>query len=206
MKTIAAVGLMLVLGASVAGAEDIKGKWGIGAALFNPGFESSLIRGHSNRTAWVFDVFLSGISDDRTDKATSQLDVEHSTSTWAIGAGPALRRFFRPESDFSPYGDLFVFGNYQHRHDTAAAVGDPLPLQSSNSSNAGVSTGLRFGLEYFTRWHCSIAAHTDILQLRWDRFNDETEQPGVPAQSSTHENVYRASFGIAPRLLVRAYF
>jgi hypothetical protein len=199
---------LMLLGSANAGATDIAGKWGIGAALFNSGFETSLIHGHSNRTAWVFDVSLSGAKSDRTDQTTSQPDLEVSSNSWAIGAGPALRRFFRPESDFSPYGDLFVSGHYQHQH--AEATGDPfITSQTINTSIAGVSTGLRFGLEYFTRWHCSIAADTNILQLGWDRVSDKSEALVIglpPSQANTTDNRYFASFGVAPRLLVRAYF
>lgn len=199
MKGLVLLMALMLLGAANAGATDIAGKWGIGAALFNSGFETSLIHGHSNRTAWVFDVSLSGSTTDRTEQAISLPENKISLNSWGIEAGPALRRFFRPESDFSPYGDLFVSGRYQHTHRE-----DSSPSQSLNHSIAGVATGLRFGLEYFSRWHCSIAADTDLLQLRWDRTSDEFEVPGI--HLSTTDNRYAVSFGVAPRLIVRAYF
>lgn len=201
---LALVLVLMLLGAVNAGATDIAGKWGIGAALFNTGFETSLIRGHSNRTAWVFDVSLNGGSVDRTDKqSTSPDDVKINGNDWGISVGPSLRRFFRPESEFSPYGDLFVAGNYQRQHGEST-IGSS--TSTSTNTLSGVETGLRFGLEYFTRWHFSIAADTDILSLRWDRFSQKQEQQLPAVQASATENRYAASFALAPRLLVRAYF
>lgn len=57
MKSIGVACLMMVLGASSVDAVDIKGKLGIGAGLFGRGGEVSLIRGKSERSAWLFDVF-----------------------------------------------------------------------------------------------------------------------------------------------------
>lgn len=196
------MGLMLGL-AGNAGAVDIAGKWGIGATLFNSGVETSLIRGHSDRTAWVFDVGFLVNTSDRTDESTGQPNVTANSDTWRVNAGPGLRRFFRPSSEFSPYADWFVSVSYLHDHGETTAP----PAQTTNESIFGVGTGLAFGLEYFTRWHCSIAADTDVFGLRWDRDSARGESaviPGLVVKST--QNRFVTTLGIAPRLVVRAYF
>jgi hypothetical protein len=50
--------LAVVIGAGEASAVDIDGKWGIGAGVFGGGGEVSLIRGRSERSAWLLELQL----------------------------------------------------------------------------------------------------------------------------------------------------
>src|SRR5262245_51581645 len=112
MKTGMTVVAALVLLAAKAGATDIAGKWGIGASLFNSGIETSLIHGHSERTAWTLSFLLNGRSSDLSLTLISPVEItdqNRNSNTWRIGARPSIRRFTRPSSDFSPYGDWFAF-------------------------------------------------------------------------------------------------
>jgi len=197
MRRTIAVLLGLVLGAANAGATDIAGKWGIGASVFSGGVETSLIHGHSDRTAWVFDVAFRGRNFDRTIELVPGPELTGNLNNWSVIAGPSLRRYTRPASEFSPYGDVFVSFDY---------AGDHLGYLgfSGTAKRAGLSTGLAFGLEYFTRWHCSFSAHTSVLTLGWDR--QTFELGGFGLVRKTTADVFSASAGLAPRVEVRAYF
>jgi len=189
----------LLLAATNARATDIAGKWGIGASVFNSGFETSLIHGHSERTAWVFDVTFKGDARDLAFESNLGPQRDGNANNWGIAAGPALRRFTRPSSEFSPYGDVFASFEYASSHRGGVAV-------PQTDKRTGVVTGLAFGLEYFTRRHFSIAVDTNLLTLRWDRLTtSQGFSASVLVQSST-ENRWAAVAGLEPRLVLRAYF
>jgi hypothetical protein len=197
MAVMAAVTVLLLAAAS-AGATDIAGKWGIGASLFDSGFETSLIHGHSDRTAWVFDVSFAGTARDLAFESSLTPQRNGNTNNWVIAAGPALRRYTRPSSEFSPYGDVFASFEYQGAHRGGSTT---LPR---TDKRVGVATGFAFGLEYFTRRHFSIAADTNVLTLRWDRLTSHANVFGL-IQDSTQDS-WAAAAVLEPRLVVRAYF
>lgn len=194
--------VVLLLGASNAGATDINDKWGIGASVFNSSVETTLIRGVSDRTAWVLGLTFSGSNSDRTTQVSCPSCgfplFEGNANLVQIDAGPALRRFTRPASEFSPYGDLFVsFGYGRFRDGTGGS--------SFTDERVGAGAGLAFGLEYFTRWHFSLAAHTDVLTARWNR--DTLRLTGsLGVLNHTTVDRFEAQASLAPRLVLRAYF
>lgn len=196
MKVMCTV-VMLVLSASGAGAVEIRDKWGIGAGLFSGGSELSLIRGHSERTAYVFDVVFGGSARDsrRETAGPTPSELESNSNDWRITVGPRLRRFTRPSSEFSPYWDVFASTNYGRAHFS----GGP-----RNSTTVGASTGLGFGLEYFTKWHCSIAAHTSVFRVSWTRFRSRTGAD--PDVTISEDSVTSAELFIQPLLYLRGYF
>jgi hypothetical protein len=187
----------LLLAAANAGATDIAGKWGIGASLFDSGFETSLIHGHSDRTAWLFDVSFRGSAQDFAFESNLAPQINSNASDWVLAAGPALRRFTRPSSEFSPYGDLFASFEYSGIHRG--------PPSSRTFKRVGVATGLAFGLEYFTRRHFSIAVDTSVLTLRWNRLTIHATSLSGAFRDAT-EDLYTASAALEPHLVVRAYF
>ncbi|MBI1798039.1 MAG: hypothetical protein HYR74_13440 [Candidatus Eisenbacteria bacterium] len=182
-------------GVRTASAVDIEGKWGIGAGLFTGGGEASLIRGHSNRTAYVFDVRASGATDGESIRLSGLPAVGGNSNQWLVGAGPTLRHFMRPEADLSPYGDVFVTGTYSHRHDSTGP---------RNVHQWAVSTGVAFGVEYFTRWHCSVAAHSGLFRVTYaDLKEDIGTAPGLESVTDTR---WSFDLGISPMLFARVYF
>lgn len=197
MRTIAVVCMMLLVGASGAGAADIKGKWGIGAGVFGGGGEVSLIRGKSERSAWLFDVF----STQRYESAELEVIPPVPTSdqtrrSFSIVAGPGYRRFTRPTEEFSPYWDVRARATYG-RTSTSSGVGDL-------RTDVGLRGDLSIGLEYFTRWHFSVAAHTGIAQLGWVR--SVTRQTGTVQELKVTQNSETLSLGLSPALFIRGYF
>lgn len=195
MKTIGTLCVMMLAGTSVAGAVDIKDKWGIGAGVFNSPAEASLIRGHSNRTAWVFDLSFGGsVVDSKDEYPGSGTVSEYNSNDWRVVAGPRFRRFLRPSSEFSPYWDLFLSASFGRSHRSGPV----------NRTSVGLGSGAGFGLEYYTPWHFSIAAHTDVFEIRWDRSRRRAGLP--PYENVETDRLYGGSFGLDPRLYLRAYF
>jgi hypothetical protein len=189
----------LLLAAANAGATDIAGKWGIGASAFDSGFETSLIHGHSDRTAWVFDVSFKGTARDLAFESNLGSQIDGNANNWTIVAGPALRRFTRPSSEFSPYGDVFASFDYGRIHRGGGAF---LPR---TDKVVGVETGLAFGLEYFTHRHFSIAADTNVLTLRWNRLTSHVTGLFGQTRDLTADG-WAAVAALEPHLVVRAYF
>ena len=192
----------MLLGAPNAAATDINDKWGIGASVFNSSVETTLIRGVSDRTAWVLGLTFRGSNADRTTQVSCPIceipPEEGNANLVQIDAGPALRRFTRPASEFSPYGDLFVsFGYGRSRNGTGGS--------SLTDERVGAGAGLAFGLEYFTRWHFSLAAHTDVLTAHWDRSTFRFVG-SLGAVNHTTIDRFVAQASLAPRLVLRAYF
>ncbi len=189
MKTLAAVfALMLIAGA--AQAVDIQGKWGIGAVLFNGrGTETSLIRGHSNRTAWLLDVSVDQF--ESTGQGGGVFDQVRAA------AGPRLRRYTRPAEDFSPYWDLWTSGLYEKSQDGTI-----------KEWGAGVAGGVSMGLEYFTRWHFSVAVHSDLASGSWLERHYKVLSPYVYllGTHATTTHFQTATLGLRPQLVLRAWF
>jgi hypothetical protein len=184
VKAIAAVVLMLVLGAAGAGAEDIKGKWGISAGVFGGGGEASLFRGKSDRSAWLFDLSVANVS----------LTVNSGNSdNVALSVGPGYRRFLRVTDGLSPYWDLAAHFLYNRQHGSSFET----------AKTWGGDASLSFGLEYFTPWHFSIAADSEIVGFSWTR-NEQDRYLGTPTSRTGHTQ--RASIRLSPVLYVRGYF
>jgi hypothetical protein len=167
----------MLLGAGPAGAVAVQGKWGIGAGLFGGGGELALIRGKSERSAWLFEFRLDG---ERRDAAS-----DYEAKFFSVAAGPGFRRFARPKSEFSPYYDVTLVGLYSRVYSGF-----------SSSTGYGAQASLDFGLEYFTRWHFSVAGHTSVVNARWAR-----SRSGGPHSTTTLANI-----GIYPALFVRGYW
>ena len=189
MKWMAAT-LLSVCFATTASAIEIKGKWGIGANLFDSGpIQASLIRGHSERTAWVMDLAL-----DQYENTGQGGGVFNRTD---LGAGPRLRRYVRASEDFSPYWDVWVHGIYSAYHNSDTRLW-----------GAGVGGGVDFGLEYFTHWHCSAAIHSSVISGTWVEQHihgrDYSSFPYRVANTVTHTQT--STLGLRPALVVRAYF
>jgi hypothetical protein len=180
-------------------ATDVAGKWGLGAGFGNNDAEVSVIRGRSARSAWVFDAqaSLQAVKENGSSSDPLFRPGGDSGSTISLEAGPGLRLFTNPSGDFSPYWDVFVHGDYFHRHDDR---GGSIRLESY-----GADIGMAIGAEYFTKWHCSIAAHTDLFAARWEHVSQRQSIPlVVDISESGHTESF--DFGVRPRLFLRAYF
>lgn len=200
MKTIGAVCVLMVLGASSAGAVDIKGKWGIGAGVFGGGGEVSLIRGRSERSAWLFDVGL-GQKGAHVEYEYDPPSLGSAGSadlrTFSIRAGPGYRRFTRAVEDFSPYWDVRVRGSYS-RGSFGSGSGSELSITT------GAGADFSFGLEYFTPWHFSVAAHNGLASVSWIRTASRRGTYGSTSRAT--ENSGTAVIGLSPTIFVRGYF
>jgi len=180
-------------------ATDVAGKWGLGAGFGNNATEVSLIHGRSARSAWVFDAQFS--AEDFTTHSTTSNPLftggDAGGSAIALEAGPGLRMFTNPDGDFSPYWDVFVHGDYFHEHDDAN--------DSVRQERYGADIGMAIGAEYFTKWHCSIAAHTGLFTARWEH---TSQKQNIPLLVDVSQDGHTESFdfGVSPRLFVRAYF
>lgn len=198
MKTLAVMCMLMLAGASGAGAVDIKGKWGIGAGVFGGGGEASLIRGKSERSAWIFDVAI----NQRYEQASAEvspppaippgLSVDRSFS---VAAGPGYRRFTRPSEDLTPYWDVRLRGRYAKRSRDAGDF---------RRTDTGIDADLSIGLEYATPWRFSVAAHSGLARVSWVRSVDTRDL--FPGEVRTTYDSETFSIGIAPVLYVRAYF
>jgi len=199
MKTIAVVGMLMVLGASGAGAADIKGKWGIGAGVFGGGGEVSLIRGKSERSAWLFDVGFSQSYESQKQEISPPPGFPLGSTTGrglSLLIGPGYRRFTRPTEEFSPYWDLRVRGLYSR---TSISAGNGFIF-----TDAGAVGDFSMGLEYFTKWHFSVAAHTGLARAR--AVHSVGKQTDPVAEARTIRNTQVFSIGLSPALFVRGYF
>jgi len=189
---------LLVLLLALAGtswATDIKGKWGLGVGMGSTiwglsGSEASLIRGKTERTAWILDMDIyESYQDFRSDTSGRLMYIDREL---AVSLGPRIRRYTRPQATLSPYWD-----SYFHL----------CGLNTGNSSNnyhrtAGAVAGLGCGVEYFTPWHFALAAHTGLfsasLNRVWDYNHYSNDQSKGWSQS--------VQLGFSPRLQLRVYF
>jgi hypothetical protein len=197
MKTIGVVCMLMILGASGASAVDIKGKWGIGAGVFGGGGEVSLIRGKSERSAWLFDVFAS--QKYVTTDVEQTPPVPRPTVTrrsFSVLAGPGYRRFTRPTGEFSPYWDVRARGSYSRASNTSSSA--------EMRTDVGLRADLSIGLEYFTRWHFSVAAHSGLAQVVWNHTVVRQTLSGTEIKGV--DNGETVSVGLSPILFVRGYF
>jgi hypothetical protein len=201
MKTMGAMCVLMVLGASGAGAVDIQGKWGIGAEVFGGGAEFSLIRGRSERSAWLFDLGISQRADDirfETAPPSPGSTVSADRQSISILAGPGYRRFTRPAEEFSPYWDVRVRGSYARSRITSTSG------QVDTRTDTGAEAEFSFGLEYFTRWRFSVAAHSGLARISWVHMITRRSLTGT--EDKVTGNAEIASIGLSPVIFVRGYF
>jgi hypothetical protein len=192
MRRLFLVVLLLAL-AGTAGAIDIKGKWGLGVgtgSFLGSGAEASLIRGKTERTAWILDLSVYQYYSDSRIDSTRQLDKIQRTVN--ISAGPCFRRFTRPQAKLSPYWDVFLHYNFKSN-----------VSKYEGSYSTGGEGGLAGGLEYFTPWHFTLAAHTKIFSVSMSR--NWTRAGGVESIVS-HGWDEMARFTLSPQLQLRVYF
>ncbi len=190
--------LALLFWGQTAHAGLVAGKWGLGAGIESGGGELSIIRTHSDRTAWAIDARL-GYSDvsEPDDFTGVVLTKAHSVS---VDMGPRVRRFARPGAERSPYVDAYVHGILRSLRYPLAST------SNSRSRSYGVTIGLGLGVEYLTRWNFSVAAHTDFLQATYLRDHTARDSTAYSPALDAWATEFRAELAFSPRLLVRAYF
>lgn len=188
--------VVLLLAVRTAGATEIDGRWGLGAGLFNGGGEVSLIRGVSARTAWLLDASVQqNESSVESDQGLGPTEAVQSGGSFSLG--PRFRRFTRPQSEFSPYWDVYAHADYSRAHEALAA-------DRITNETAGVSAGLEIGLEYFTRWHFSVAAHSGLLSFGWEHVRTEATSAVTAGEITGHTEFARLALN--PVLFLRGYF
>jgi hypothetical protein len=109
-----------------------------------------------------------------------------------VSGGPGLRRFTRPGAEFSPYVDFGLRATYDRIHQSGFAT----------RTGAGASALFGFGLEYFTPWHFSVAAHSSVAGLSWRRSRTDYRD-GLQEDRFTDLS---ATVALRPLLFVRGYF
>jgi hypothetical protein len=203
MRRLFLVVLLLAL-AGTAGAIDIKGKWGLGVGTGSGTWsltraEVSLIRGKSEKSALILDLSVLENYGVLTGGATGGLTERHND--FGFGAGPRFRRFTRSNSNFSPYYDWYIHATGYSYHseyfDEASGY-----HSTNNSTKIGGELGFDIGVEYFTPWHFSLAAHSGFLNLGasrvWERGHGQ----------NSREKGYSTTLGLgpSPNLKLRVYF
>jgi hypothetical protein len=193
---------MLALGVAPALALDIQGKWGFGVgAGFASSPDFSLIRGRSQSSAWLLNLGLSGSNQTGESSSTTSGSLPQNQNTVSFGVGPGLRKLLRPAAEFSPYIDVFADVRYDHNHNYS---GGTFGFNRNDRTIWGTSVGLAVGGEYFTRWHFSLAAHTDVANVGWTWIDLTNETLGN--QQEMHTNGVYGGLGFSPKLILRVYF
>jgi len=194
MKRLFLVVLLLAL-AGTAGATDIKGKWGLGVGMGSTmwglsGSEASLIRGKTERTAWILDLDINeSYQDFRSDTSGRIINVDRDL---AVSNGPRIRRYTRPQAMLSPYWDSYFHLNGQNSGNSS----------SNYYQSVGATAGLDFGVEYFTPWHFALAAHTGFFSASLNRLWDNNNYNNGKSKGWRQS----ARVGFSPRLQLRVYF
>lgn len=188
MRRLFLVVLLLAL-AGTTQAIDIKGKWGLGVGaggIIGSSAEASLIRGKTERTAWILDVQFTQSYETKRDSSGPS----HDYQSYNLDLGPRFRRYTRPRAALSPYWDLYL--HYLGSMSGTTMVG---------TTGIGLTSGFAGGVEYFTPWHFTLAAQTGILEVSvrryWDEVNDKI----------TKRYMYeKFKLGLQPGLQLRVYF
>ena len=193
MRRLFLVVLLLAL-AGTTQAIDIKGKWGLGVGtgtFIGSGGEASLIRGKTERTAWILDMSIFHQYEEKRIDTTLQLDRLQRLAD--VSFGPRIRRFTRPGAKLSPYWDVFVHligMNYSYSS----------PGGTDNDYSAGGEAGCAGGVEYFTPWHFTLAAHTGLFKASASRLW------GYDFREEYRGWKFNTNLGFSPKLQVRVYF
>ena len=191
---------------------EIRGKWGLGVSvgeLISSRAETSLLRGVSERTAWLADLSISQSMDDLDRTATYVAGPVDTTiyrsyrfDGFTVSVGPRLRRFTNPTGPLSPYFDLYVHFVDSSNHATETGG-------SASDTQVGGEAGAGLGVEYFlTRWPVSVAAHSDVVRYRMFRHTRKSNY-GSPASSQVIEETGTTGYGsllLSPALQIRVYF
>jgi len=182
----------------------IKGKWGLGVGVGADrwaftGAEASLIRGKTEKSALILDLSVFESYMELTGASSGVLTERRNNLV--LETGPRFRKFSRPASNFSPYLDWYVHatGTSAHNETYYEESGSH---STNNTTQLGGELGLDFGVEYFTPWHFSLAAHSGLMNFSASRV--WRRQWG----SNSRERGFTTSlgFGPAPRLNLRVYF
>jgi len=199
------------LSAGTSGATEIDGRWGLGVgvgSIFSSSPEASILRGISDRTAWIFDVSADQSRDNRgfTNKNSNPDTTIAGTSkseNITIIVGPRLRRFTRPASSFSPYCDVYA-------HFLDSYFLQRSPYQSQTRRQVGGEAGFAIGVEYFsTRWPFAVAAHTNVARVTVSHVSDEYGYKlysGSSVSSLSSGTAFSSVIAFSPSLQVRVYF
>lgn len=193
-------------------ATEIDGKWGLGVgvgSLITSSAEASILRGMSNRTAWILDISANQSKDKRneTDKYlgpdTTITGISRNEGMTII-VGPRLRSFTRPESSFSPYWDAYA--HFVSRYQLQSS-----PDQSRSDRQVGGEAGVAIGVEYFsTRWPFSVGAHTNVARLTVSHVSDEYRYGspfyGYSRAQNRSGTAFASAIALSPSLQVRVYF
>jgi hypothetical protein len=204
--------LAAILSVRASWATGIDGKWGLGVgvgSIVSSTAEASILRGISDRTAWIFDVSANQSRDNRgfTDKNFNPDTTIAGTSkseSMTIIVGPRLRRFTRPESSFSPYCDAYA--HFLDRYTLQTSPG-----QSQSGRQVGGEAGFAIGVEYFsTRWPFSVAAHTNVAKVTVSHVSNESSYSSIYSGSGTSQvssgTAFSSVIAFSPSLQVRVYF
>jgi len=189
MRRLFLVVLLLTL-AGTTQAIDIKGKWGLGVGLALTGSKSegSLIRGKTERSAWILDMQLyHRYLDDRAD-SSGRITSRESHTYGHIG--PRIRRYTRPQAKLSPYWDVYFH-----------LKGEGESYTTWGRAYAGAEGGIDAGAEYFTPWHFSLGAHTGIFNVGIER--SWAGSHGIITSRGWREN---SNLSFYPSFQARVYF
>ena len=168
---------------------------GLGVGVFNYRSDVSILKALSNRTALLVEVGINQAEFSSSNESGTPLLVPRSGSGAAIELGPRLRRFTRPNEEFSPYVDAFIRGSFSHSTSDG----------STQREAWGTRVGVGFGVEYFLDgWHSSLAAHTEVLTFSYE--HERTTVSNVPVPSESSGFTQRTSLSISPGLVLRVYF
>ncbi len=208
MRT-AVVALALGLWATTGWAGDNQGKWGLGvdSGLFRSGgVHGALIHRRSTRTAWLLDVRAEEHVLDTDGSGSGLIFSPFSppvasgefSQTVQVEIGPRFRRFTRPDANWSPYWDLFAAATHSNsRYSSGSTTADYF--------STGGAAGAGIGVEYFTPWHFSVAAHSDLLEARYARVRSRGNDSFLgPRSASGHEQSVNTVLN--PAVELRAYF
>jgi len=190
MRRLFLVVLLLAL-AGTTQAIDIKGKWGLGVGaggIIGSSAEASLIRGKTERTAWILDLNILQRYDEFRNDSTRVIFERFGQVNLSVG--PRIRRYSRPQAKFSPYLDAFLH-----------LAGSGMTYTTNGRYYAGGEVGFAFGAEYFTPWHFGLAAHNDIFTVAVERAWD-----GSRGRVISHGWREYSEIGFSPRLQLRVYF
>jgi hypothetical protein len=196
------------------GAAPVAGKWGLGVDtgdLLDSSAEGTILRGRSERTAWLVLVALSVSDRDQRDEATyiipDTLVVRSNASDYySFAIGPGVRRYFHPNGRATGYFD--VTGQVLRARRTSTGEASPQAYKQVNSTWGG-EVGLALGFEYFfERWPVSLAAHTRVLSVRYTTSKETSSTTGpFPGPNIDRDyDEFSTSGGVGPRLQIRVYF
>jgi hypothetical protein len=197
MKSFIVSIIVLAISVAISEAQEIDGKWGLGAGIYGRS-DVSILRGVSHRTALLGSISLRFEKDDGEQKDSYNGDWDTYRSYTSIDIVTEWRRYIRAEEKISPYFGLGPLFNLSHREDSY----DNDRLHKRNYWNAGV--GFTLGTEYFVNEYLSISTHLPFLRYLVTR--DEHEDRYNTNFNESKYWGHEVSFYLNPSLGVRLYF